>query len=240
MNRTDVVDALREERDKLIVHLEKQPSEGWVRPTPCAGWNVRDVVAHLVGNAADVLAQRLEGAGSEEYNQRQVDERAGLSPEQILAEWREKGPQLDALFSNMTEELWATEIPGIGEIGAGVERLLEDLWVHAQDVRIGLGDVPEPGPGLRATLEVIGRELLERCRRLAAAPASVEIAAGDFATTVAVGGTGPALRVEGDPVALGLVGTGRRTLDQARAEGGVTVSPEPPRGFAEALNIYSS
>lgn len=238
MNQTEIIEGIREERERLIAYLEKLPPEAWACETVCPGWTVKEVVAHLVGNVSDVLAQRLDGAGSDAYNQRQVDERAGADSNRILAEWKEKGPQLDAFFGGIPTDFWDSPIPDFGTVGTGVQRLLEDLWVHAQDVRTAVGDGAEPGPGMLATLEVVARESLERFRRLSPAPSLVEISAGDFRASLAVGGNGPEVRVEGEPVALSFAGTGRLVLDRARAEGTILVEPDPPAGFADALNIY--
>lgn len=239
MKQREVVDGLREERERAIAYLRGIAPEAWERPSLCQGWRVRDVAAHLAGNVADVLAQRLEGVGSEEYNRRQVDERAARSPQEILDEWEEKGPQVEQFLAGLGQEVWEAELPQIGAtVGSGTQRLLEDLWVHAHDMRLALGEEPTRGAGLTATLEVIAAELAARCRRLAPGVAGVEIAAGDFAESVEVAGDGATVRVEGDPATLALVGTGRIPLERAAEDGRLSVAPAPPRGFADALNVY--
>ena len=44
-------DAIRAERAALVDALAGLPDEAWDRPSLCAGWPVRDVVAHLIATA---------------------------------------------------------------------------------------------------------------------------------------------------------------------------------------------
>lgn len=242
MKQQEVVDGSRYETQRLIEYLEALPADAWEKPTLCGAWRVRDLVSHLVGNVADVLVMNLTDAGSETFNQRQVDERADRSPAELLAEWNEKGPQMAAMGESLPADLWDSELPGFNfTMGFGAQRLLEDLWVHAQDIRIPLGDEPlRDGPGLVATLEVIAWELGQRVPELAPGVASVRLEAGQFSETVRTADSGAEITVSGDPVALALVGTGRRSLDEAVADGSLKLNVEPPAGFAQALNIYAA
>jgi uncharacterized protein (TIGR03083 family) len=244
MKQQEIVDGLREERERIIGFLEGIDAGAWEKPSLCEGWTVREVAAHLAGNMADVVAGRLEGAGSEAYNQRQVDERAGKSTAEILEEWKQDGARFEAFAAQMTPEVWDTSLPGdisiFGTIGIGIHRLLEDLWVHAQDIRIPLGQQPEPGPGRDAALETIAQALPKRCPERAPSVGTVTLAAGPFVETVRAGEGTVDVRVEGDPTALVLAGTGRISLDEAAADGRLTVTPSMPEGLAEALNIYGA
>lgn len=238
MDQLEIANGMREERERLVSYLEGLAEAAWEKPSLCEGWSIRDLVSHLVGNATDVVARNLEGAGSAEYNQRQVDERAGRSPAELLAEWAEQGPLLEQGIAELAQDFWEAPYPPIGTVGDAVQRLLEDLWVHAQDIRVPLGDEVTTGPGLTATLDVLAHELPERAGRLAPGIGSVDLRAGEFARTVPVNEGGAAIAVSGDPVALALAATGRIALDGAIGDGKLAVSPAPPSGFADALNIY--
>ena len=61
----------------------------------CPDWRVRDVVAHLTGIAVDATKGNLEGVGSPEWTQRQVDERRDRTIGELVAEWGEAGRQID-------------------------------------------------------------------------------------------------------------------------------------------------
>jgi uncharacterized protein (TIGR03083 family) len=238
ITQQQIHDELRTERERLTAYLNDLPEAAWDKPSLCDGWRVRDVVAHLVGNAHDIAARNLEGAGSVEYNQRQIDERADRSPAELLAEWAEQGALFEEGVIALDDDFWNAPYPPFGTVGHALQRLVEDLWVHAQDVRLALGQSPEPGPGVHATLEVTARELAERAPRLAPDVGVVTLAAGDFKETVKLADSGAAVSVEGDPATLALVATGRISLDKAAADNKVKVTPSAPAGFADALNIY--
>jgi uncharacterized protein (TIGR03083 family) len=230
ITQKEIAAAMRDERERLVSYLESLPDAAWDKPSLCEGWRVRDVVSHLIGNAADIVAQNLDGAGSAAFNQRQVDERARRSPAGLLAEWAEQGPAFEATIEALDDTFWNTPYLEMGTVGEALQRLVEDIWVHAQDIRVALGEAPSTGPGVDATLDVIARELPVRCRRLAPGVASVRIAGRD----VEIGGDGASLEVDGDPIALAFAGTGRSVPDA----GEVSIRPSAPAGFADALNIY--
>jgi uncharacterized protein (TIGR03083 family) len=47
----EVWPAIASERKSLVAALAELPADAWVRPSLCAGWTVRDVVAHLVATS---------------------------------------------------------------------------------------------------------------------------------------------------------------------------------------------
>jgi uncharacterized protein (TIGR03083 family) len=47
----DTWNAIRAERASLVDALAELPDEAWHRPSLCAGWSVREVVAHLIATA---------------------------------------------------------------------------------------------------------------------------------------------------------------------------------------------
>lgn len=59
-------------------------------------WRVVDLLAHVVGVAADVVAGRLEGAGSDPWTAVQVEERNGRAVDALLGEWEETSAPLHA------------------------------------------------------------------------------------------------------------------------------------------------
>jgi len=238
ITQKEIAAAMRDERTRLVSYLEELPEAAWDKPTLCEGWSVRDLVSHLIGNAADIVAQRLDGAGSPEYNQRQVDERKDRSPAELLAEWAEAGPALEAGISSFDDDFWTTPYLELGTVGEALQRLVEDIWVHAQDIRIPLGDEPVTGPGLDAVLDCISRDLPSRCARSAPEVGSVRIATNGTVRDVAISPDGIGVAVEGDPIAIALAGTGRVDLATAQADGELSVTPSAPAGFADALNIY--
>ncbi|MUL64456.1 hypothetical protein BOO86_08285 [Mycobacterium sp. CBMA 234] len=70
-------------------------------PVPATpDWTVREVLAHLVGGAADVSAGRVEGAGSDQWTQRQVQDRRGRRISELVAEWDQVAPTVEAGLSD--------------------------------------------------------------------------------------------------------------------------------------------
>ena len=228
---------LRAERERLTAYLESLPESAWDEPSLCEGWTVKDLMAHTIGIAADVANRRLDGVGTPEANQRQVDERRDHTPRQLLDEWAVEGESLEAGVRALDDEFWNAPYADNFTVGGALQRMVEDIWVHGQDIRIPRGDETTAGPALISTLEVGSRDLFNRLPRLAPDVGSVTIAAGDFTSTVE-GPGGTEITLSGDPVTLGLVSTGRIALRDAIEDGKVNVEPNVPDGFADAINIY--
>jgi uncharacterized protein (TIGR03083 family) len=126
----------------------------WDAPSRCEGWTAGDVARHVVGNLADALGGRLDGIGTAERTQRQVDERAGRSPNAVadeLAGIRELAVQI---LSGFDDAAWAGPAPGEydGTLGDGVRALWYDTWLHADDIRAAVARPSLRGPGLDAAV----------------------------------------------------------------------------------------
>jgi uncharacterized protein (TIGR03083 family) len=103
--------------------------EDAARPVPgCPGWTVRDVYAHAAGILADVRANRLENATTDEWTGRQVDERRGTPLPAILDEWADHATVVEPTLDTMPKAFSRT--------------LLIDLVTHEHDVR---GALRRPG-----------------------------------------------------------------------------------------------
>jgi uncharacterized protein (TIGR03083 family) len=94
-------------------------------PVPATpGWTVKDAYAHLAGLCADILDERMEGAGEPSWSARQVAERSELSLAEIAAEWAERGPELDDWLEDRDEAPMF---------------VVYDVWTHEQDILGALG-----------------------------------------------------------------------------------------------------
>jgi uncharacterized protein (TIGR03083 family) len=95
-------------------------------PVPaCPAWSVHDVVAHLAGVCADIMAGNVAGAATDPWTAAQVDARRERSFGQILAEWDDVAPEVAAL---------ADDFPG--RLG---NQFVTDVTVHEHDLRGALG-----------------------------------------------------------------------------------------------------
>ena len=238
VDQEQLVADLKLQRERLQSYLKGIPEAAWDTESLCGGWRVRDVVAHLVGNATDLAAQNLEGVGSPEYTQRQVDERTNKSIDELLTEWDEQGPAYEAAIAALPKEIWESPYEPWGTVGEALERMLEDIWVHTQDIRLPLGDGIEEGPGSGAAIHVSAFEIPVRAKEKGVALGSVHINVGDHDISVPVG-EGPSLEITGDPSTYALVATGRVSIEEATKQGKLSIDPVPPAGFDKVLNIYA-
>src|SRR5207248_1146981 len=100
----------------------------WDTPSRCDGWTVGDLARHVVGSMSDVAAGRLEGLGSPEVTQREIDERAGRSPAELADECAEGRKAAAGMLPLFDDAAWAAAGPGgfDGTLGDGVEALWYD------------------------------------------------------------------------------------------------------------------
>lgn len=237
VTRERVATELEHERQRLADYLRTLSPDDWDTPSLCEGWTVRDLMGHVVGIASDIANRRLDDVGSEAANQRQVDERRDRSPDQLLAEWEDQGALLERGILELDDDFWNAPYTENFTVGQALQRMVEDVWVHAQDIRIPLGESPYDGPGLTSTLEVAAREWEVRVPRLAPAVGKLSVEAGSFSAAVAGSGD-TEVSITGDPITLALVATGRTALDEAVRDGKLTATATP-EGLAQAINIYA-
>lgn len=195
----EVADRYGRARDRLIDHLRKLPAGVAATPVPsCPGWTVKDVVAHLSGLVADVLAGVPPPLGTDAMTSRQVAERAALGLDEICDEWA-------ANASTIVPFLTDVPLRGLG--------LTADLAVHGHDLAEAVDDIAHPADETtRTACERYVPPLLERAAGLDLALA-VDL---DGRTWPAEGGTTP-LRLSASPTDFLRCVTGRRTRDDAEA-----------------------
>ena len=125
--------SIYEDTRQRIVNLVREASfvDFFAAATPvpaCAGWRVRDVIAHLSGLGTDIASGNLEGAATDAWTAAQVEARRDLSLGHLLAESDDVGPQLASYLDHFP-----------GRYGAQV---VADITVHEHDIR---GALQQPG-----------------------------------------------------------------------------------------------
>jgi uncharacterized protein (TIGR03083 family) len=168
-------------------------------------WRVRDIVAHLSGITADIVAGNLDGVATDGWTGKQVGDRRDWPFDDVLAEWEEKGKAVEALMPDFPEVV--------------VGQMITDAATHEHDVRGALG-----APGARES------EAADIGFRWGAAaldgsePLRLETEVGP----VSVGDGEPVATVRASRFELARSMTGRRSLDQMRAYGWDS-EPRPAR-----------
>ena len=148
----DAVDALR--------------PEDWTRPTDCTAWDVRQLVAHIVGqtklfSTPFEVARQMRAAkarqqpgqpGVDALTALQVEERQHLGPEELRAELRRVGPRGAKGRRRTPGFLRRRRLPG-AEVVNGVPEtwslgyltdviLTRDPWMHRLDLTRATGHAP--------------------------------------------------------------------------------------------------
>ena len=182
---------------RLVAGLDEQEAATIV--AGCPEWTVKDVVAHLTGICSDIVAGNLEGVATDPWTAAQVDARRPLPLAQLVAEWDEVGPQIEAMLPSFPPE--------------PATQLITDLTTHEHDLR---GALDRPGArdsdavaiGLAFTAPNFLTSIADRDL-----PA-LSLRAGD--SEWAPDGARPAVSVSADRFELLRALTGRRSAAQLR------------------------
>lgn len=188
-------------RERITALVTDLTDEQAATPVPaCPGWTVHDVVAHLSGSVADILAGRMDGVGSHEWTAEQVEARRNTPIAEMLAGWAEGSPQFEE---------------GLRAIGGPMAALgVADAWHHEQDLRGALGHPGGADPAAEHTaIEAYGSMVGGGWAAAGIAPLRVE--AGDV--TFVTGDGVPGATVAGTPYELARALGGRRTEAEVRA-----------------------
>lgn len=188
-------------RDRIGVFLDDVGESVADAPVaPCPGWTVRHVLAHITGLAVALSSGNGPGGTDlQAWLDGLVDERVGRTLAELLAEWRQAGPAIDAFVAGM---------------GAGGGQLVYDVVAHEHDIRLAAGR-----PGARASSGVLAcagaaSMLLARDLATHGLPA-VRVTSGG--RTWDIGEGAPGLEVELEPFELIRVLGSRRSEAQLRS-----------------------
>src|SRR5438477_1538731 len=117
MTTTDVVpvgDLYAEGRRRLGELVLDAGDVGGKAAVPvCPGWTVHDVMAHVVGVCADILSGNIAGVATDPWTAAQVEARRSRTMEELVAEWSEVAPQVEAFaanFPNRVGEQWVADL----------------------------------------------------------------------------------------------------------------------------------
>ena len=150
MTHKDWKSAAELEYRRLLEMFAGLTADDWHRPTDCDEWDVREVLAHLVGGALSTSSlrelRRLQKLGREfrpgvdGMNDVEVLERAELSPEQLLIDLAvaaERGVRARRRIPGAIRVLPVPFGPplGVRSVGYLMDRVYtRDAWMHRVDV----------------------------------------------------------------------------------------------------------
>jgi uncharacterized protein (TIGR03083 family) len=158
MRHADWMAAAETEYARLLAQLATLGPQDWARPTDCTEWDVRQLVAHLVG-AAESTASLREMRRQQELGRRarpgapdidgmndvQVAERATASPAELLAALADVAPRAVRARRRIPAPVRALRVPfgpplGVRSVGYLMDRICtRDVWMHRVDIARATG-----------------------------------------------------------------------------------------------------
>jgi len=141
---TDWAEVYRANVDAVCALARTLDAEQLSRVVPATpDWTVHDVLAHLAGSPADLLAGRMDGAPSAAWTARHVDERAARSVDELVTEIQ---GSVDAVIATLE--------------GNDSPALVWNCAVHHADLHEALGKGAPPEAMWRPVLEAIAPRML--------------------------------------------------------------------------------
>ena len=189
--------AWREAFERVCTLVERLDADALAATVPaCPDWAVRDLLSHMVGLGADVLAGDEPDDHNSAWTQRQVEARRDRPAADLLAEWRGLADQLMAWMQ------------------AHGSRPLNDVVIHEQDLRGAVGVVGgRDSDGLR----IVRDRMAVRFASALDDQPPIALVSGEW-TWCSQGEVGDAVVVvEADAFDLARALTSRRTADQLRS-----------------------
>lgn len=122
---SDVWPVVHAERARLVDDLRRLPAEAWTTPSSCAGWDVHDVLAHLVDSA---VTTRLG------FVKRMIQARFDFDRDNAAGIARRKCADPSDTLEAMRTLIGSTRTPP-----ANPSTRLVECFVHGEDIRRPLG-----------------------------------------------------------------------------------------------------
>ncbi|GGQ67021.1 maleylpyruvate isomerase family mycothiol-dependent enzyme [Couchioplanes azureus] len=190
VKRTTVWTTVHHERTALLRDLGALTPEQWSAPTACTGWDVHDVVAHLIDSAKTTRTAFVRSM---------IAARFDFDRQNALGVARERRRDPEKTLAAFRSVRYRTSTPP-----AAIATRLVEAFVHGEDIRRAVGLSGDYPPGqvasalkfqLRTTVKMGGGKERAQGLRLIASDAPVDI------------GTGP--EAHGSALALLLAVSGR-------------------------------
>ena len=140
---------LQTELDRFLRLVETLGPDDWSKPTACSAWDVRDMLAHQAGSYAsgtgyeEVFRQsrniRPGRLPEDAVNEFQLQERAGKTPAELIAELRQVGPPAAENWAYRFRLAKLVAIPHSVTGKLSLRHLMlvvhsRDTWMHRLDI----------------------------------------------------------------------------------------------------------
>ena len=130
MNQARIIEMLADEDTSTVVPA-------------CPDWSAADLVRHLTGLAADIVAGEATGYGSDEWTDAQITSRRDQPYADVIAEWSSLAESMGAIL----DDVEGSSIPEIVLTSTGPQprknipvAILGDLMHHEFDLRNAVGN----------------------------------------------------------------------------------------------------
>ena len=149
------VEGLRAEREALLTIARSLSDDEWKAPSDCAGWAVRDVVAHMASvlhGVADPSVMPDLAAGTENAMEVPVAERRAWPIADVLAEYETYSGQVADLGASVQEPPMADTMLPMNDLGTHPMAILPctflfDAYCHLRnDILQPNGPIDRPEP----------------------------------------------------------------------------------------------
>jgi uncharacterized protein (TIGR03083 family) len=168
MKPVSVLDLFAGERAALIDLLRELSAEQWAAPTACAGWSVKDLSLHLLGDDVGRLSGGRNGFSNPSFggpdldltkwanlvtainrqNEAWVAGTRRISPQLLIAFLQYTGEETDVYFRSLDLMAAGNPVDWAGSepapVWLDVAREYTERWVHQQHIRDAVGR-----PGLK-------------------------------------------------------------------------------------------
>lgn len=246
------------ELTRVLTLVESLSGDDWTQPTDCTEWTVRDMVAHLAGSCAasaswaEFFRQvvrnpyvRSAAAPVDGINRRQIEDRVGRTPAEIVAELRDVGPRAVQSRQRLPWFVRHMRVPFGPPLGvAPVSYLMDniytrDQWMHRADICRATGRSMHLTPDHDArVVALVLRDLEQQLRRMPGR-ATVDLTlTGTVDLHYRFGDNPEADSAIGmDLVEFNRLASGRITPDEAAALAAISGDPARARWFLENSSV---
>ncbi len=233
--------------EELCSQLE---ASDWDLPTDCPGWSVKDQLAHVVSLESRALGRPQPAAPRKaphtrnelgELNEGDLYARRSMTPEQLLAEYRDVTAERGKVLASWSDSDW-TDV-GQGVLGKApretiIRIRIVDVFTHEQDIRVATGKPGHLGGGVaravfRQMESALGFVLVKKAQATEGQTVVFEIGApGETFAYGVVGGRGtrvdtlppdPTVRLAMDGESFLRLTAGRWTPERVEQEGRLRV-----------------